>query len=60
MKGTTMKHIKGTFDNLGPHDGMGNPHKDGSYILVRLLENVGIGEIGQDVQMLVPRHQVEK
>lgn len=54
-----MAHIKGEFQDLGPHDGMGNPHKDGSYALVRLVQNVGIGEMGQDVQMLVPRHQVE-
>lgn len=51
---------KGTVENLGSHDGMGFPNAKGSYYLMRMYEDVGAGEIGQDVLMLCPKHQVDK
>ncbi|MEO1721366.1 MAG: hypothetical protein AAFR84_03055 [Pseudomonadota bacterium] len=53
--------VKAELIDHGPHDGMGNPHPDGSYIAFTLIEpNTEEGAKSQKLTFLVPAHQMPK
>lgn len=56
-----MKPIKAEMDDLGPHNGMGEPDVQGSYRALRLIERGETpDEEPQVLVFLVPAHRLPR
>lgn len=55
-----MKPIKVEFEDLGPHDGMGNPHPEGSYTAFRVVDEGDAFDERQMAVFMCPSHQIKR
>lgn len=50
--------IKAEYEDLGPHNGMGESDTQGSYTAIRLTEHGDTNEAPQSLTFLIPTHQI--
>ncbi len=53
-----QRPVKVEFVNLGPHNGMGDPDKRGSYTAFAVVKRGGSGDWPQRLVFMAPTHQL--